>query len=152
VAPEDLYGLGDREFEHLLKKKFPSSLLVKSAFAGPAYEEITGFSFEEDNPRHRYLEDLKKRREAESLLSSSCGLGEDSLVIDIPEPIHFESDLKVRSGDAPSGFRAFSQDSALFPGDKSQTLARSLRRLRLFAPPGTKPDRVFGAFKEFLMA
>ncbi|TXT42200.1 MAG: metal dependent phosphohydrolase, partial [Spirochaetes bacterium] len=150
LAPGDLYGLGDWEFELLLKERFPSSPLVESAFQGPAYEEIASFPFEEKTPQHRLLADLKKRSETEAQLERIIGLGKDSLVIDIPESIHFESDLKVRDGAAPSGFLLFSQNSALFPGEKSQALAKSLRRLRIFAPQGIDPGRLSAAFKEFL--
>ncbi len=150
LEPRELYGLGDGEFEALLARRFPSSPLVRSAFFGQAFEEVASYPYDQANPRHRELSNLERRREAESLLASSCGAEGESVAIDIPEPIHFESELKVRGEEG--GLVPFSQASVLFPGGKSAFLAASLRRIRLFAQRGSEGGRLAAAFEEFLMA
>lgn len=131
VMPEELYGLDDNKFYELMTKREEHGL-IKAVFSGKLYSLCYETVFDPDNAMHKKAESIENRAEMELLLSESTGFG--SLIIDIPEPISFESNLPVL--DSNRDFHSF---STAFGPDLVATFARSLRILRIYCDG--EPDK-----------
>lgn len=131
LDPENLYGIDDAGFAALVRgSSTPCLEPARSVLEGRLYAKVAEFRFDAGNPVHRDLGDLEVRTEAEAALALAANLDETDLVIDIPEPVHFESELKVRSS---SGLRSFENGRGLFGSGSIADLEQSLRIIRVFA-------------------
>ena len=108
---------------------------------GRLYRLVADLAYDPASSVHAELNDLGKRREAESTLALAANLGDSDVLIDIPEPISFESDLDI---DTDQGLLPFSSSSAIFGTDSARNLVGNLRRIRIFvhsgAEGGTLPE------------
>lgn len=139
LRAEQLYGLDDEEFFSLFDSiAFPPARLVQGVFERRLFKSIAEEPFTESLSSHRALLDLDARRRKEKELAIAIGnavgtkLSEESIIIDIPEPISFEIDLPVRSGEAT---RPFLSSESVFDSSVIESFACSLRRLRIVASP-----------------
>ncbi|MDR2078815.1 MAG: HD domain-containing protein [Treponema sp.] len=134
ITPEDLYGLDDAGLFGLLSdSSHPLFHLAEKVHAGRFYTVIAEFPFEET--LHRSLLDISKRSRHEAALAAELSLpgktlGPESIIIDIPEPISFETGLVV----ADEGCY-FSESSSVFNPKVVDSLIKSLRIIRIFVDP-----------------
>jgi uncharacterized protein len=135
LAPEALYGLDDEGFFSLLRSiDFPPFSLAREVFEGRSYEAVVDAPFDGADGRQAALLELGPRLAAEESLARAAGVGSLDLVIDIPEPISFETDLKVLL--EPGSTVPFSESATVFAPQVVADFARSLRRIRVFARAG----------------
>lgn len=132
IVPEDLYGLDDHGFYALMGQRGRDGQgLIKSVFNGDLLKSRFELPFDASNPAHRRVADLSLRPGIEADLAGLSGVSQ--VVVDVPEPISFESDLPV------IGFGAgFSAYATVFRPEVVDSFTRSLRVLRVFssADPG----------------
>jgi HD superfamily phosphohydrolase len=148
IAAERLYGLDDAGFKSLVAGGQPESFQpATDAFAGRLYGLVGEIAYDRANMIHADLNDLGKRLEAEAALALAANLGEADIVIDIPEPIDFETNLCVKTS---AGREAFSQRSQLFGPESLKGLVQSLRRIRIFAHPRVEAASLQSLAQELL--
>lgn len=133
ISPEDLYHQDDKGIFRLLEKtNYPEKKPAEDLKLGKIYHIIAEEPFQNENPKHKDLEDLHKRRTAEESLaehfSNKTGskIGSEDIVIDIPERISFESDLFISDEE-----KIFSESSTVFSKEFIKTLVPSLRKIRI---------------------
>jgi HD superfamily phosphohydrolase len=138
IAGEELYNLDDQGLFALMESRSSggSGLFALAAMVrdGKLYETAAEFSF--DEKAHSPLRKIGRRTELEENLAAelSRGLGNPvcpgQIIIDVPEPVSFESGLYV----ADEG-RYFGESSSAFKGELIDALVSSLRVVRIFAEP-----------------
>jgi HD superfamily phosphohydrolase len=135
IAPEELYNLDDEGLFSLMaakQKKFPLFSLAKKVREGKLYTEIASEVY--DERKHERLLPLEERgaREAELAADISrkngISIAPDSIIIDVPEPVSFETDLFVRDEN-----RGFGESSSAFKKSVVEAFVRSLRKVRIFS-------------------
>ncbi len=148
LQPEQLYGLDDAAFRRLLEAG-PRELFrpALEALEGRLYRLVADIPFDPTSGLHADLNDLEKRLDAEATLAMAADLGESEVLIDIPEPIGFETDLEVETG---GDLLPFSRGSALFGEESAARLVVGLRRIRIFVHPRAKGDALAGLAAELL--
>lgn len=148
IGPDSLYGLDDHEFRNVFAHNDDRAFApAKAAFAGRLYMLVAEVPYDASNIVHGDLNDLGKRLEAESALAMAANLPETDVVIDIPEPVSFESDFMVR---VQQKWEAFSSRSPFFKAGSIEALKSSLRKIRIFARPGVDKQSMQGLSKELL--
>jgi hypothetical protein len=150
LRTEELYGLDDDGFYARLRAlPFEAFSLAEDVFEGRPFCCILDLPFDEARESHRALIDLDSRLGLEEALASRAGgrLGFLDLVLDLPEGVSFETDLRVlredtpredtRGGAAPgegaSRAVSFAESPTVFSPPVVAGFGRSLRRIRLFA-------------------
>lgn len=147
VAPEELYRIDDRQFADLLaSRRAPCMEPALRVFGGSTYPVVIDIAFDAANPVHQDLLELGRRREAEATLASAAGLPDNDIVVDIPEPISFETELPVYG---ERGGCAFSESDTVFSADIVHRFPRSLRRVRVFV---REPDDRVARMAESLLS
>jgi len=148
IAPESLYGLDDGGFRNLIAEGDRGIFRpAREAFAGNLYVPVGEATYDPENATHEDLTDLSKRLEAETAVAMAAKLGDSDIVIDIPEPIDFETSLFVRT----NGSREpFSRRSKMFGPETLEGLVRSLRKIRIFAHRKVEAASLKGLAKELL--
>jgi len=144
VAPETLYGLDDHGFYDLLSPRDASGLIA-AVFSGALYRPCLELPYDPGNAAHARAADLRSRSDLEAGLARQSGA--ERVIIDLPEPISFETDLSV-VGEG----RRFEACSAAFGPEVVASFARSLRVLRVYAPDGDGARAVATAAAELLAA
>jgi hypothetical protein len=130
IAGEELYNLDDQGLFSLLGV----SPLVQAVRDGRLFSAAAEFPF--DDALHKPLLDIKNRSRLEESLAAelSAGLGKPirpgELIIDIPEPVSFETGLFV----ADEG-RSFAAGSSAFKPELVEAFVKSLRIVRVFIDP-----------------
>jgi HD superfamily phosphohydrolase len=148
IRPEELYGLDDEGFYSMLRGlEYPSIALADAVFEGRIYSTILDLPFDGGDGSHAALLDLGSRLEAEAALAKEGGIGALDLVIDLPEPISFETELTVLGDSDAAAARRFSESPTVFSPPVVAGFASSLRRLRVFAREGS--DRLSRAARAF---
>lgn len=136
IHAEELYGLDDEGlFSLLAARKRPAYALAAAAREGRFYSIIREFPFDGTLASHRPLADRTERAEEERILaaslSSRCGFSIDPnhLIIDLPEPISFETGLFVYDEKS-----SFGQSSTVFHDRVVASFTRALRVVRICVP------------------
>ena len=130
---DDLYGLDDQQFFMLPSlKKFPNAPL----FAAVRDNRLYRLGFEKPYEAQGVLEaqtgEVADRTAFESALASRLGVPESQVIVDIPEPISFESDIPILGeGGTLKRFWDFDQ---IFSYDIGKVFTKSLRKFRIFTP------------------
>lgn len=129
------YNLDDYSFDNLAQS-YPqllnNVLLVRdNKLFATRYEE----SFNENNAFDHYCRPLEQREKIEEILYSILkkkhpSLREDQIIIDIPEPISFESDIPLVFADG--SVVAFKDHDDLFTKDVRVKFIKTLRKTRIF--------------------
>jgi HD superfamily phosphohydrolase len=157
LQPEELYGLDDDGFHALMRSlgggtgprawSAPGpAALAEAVFEGRTFETVLDLPYEAANPRHAVLADLGSRLRAEEELAARASvrggaMGPLDLVIDLPEPISFETDLPVL-GPGGIGATPFTESPTVFSPPVVAGFAAALRRVRVFAArPGEAVER-----------
>ncbi len=143
LSPQDLYGLDDDSFYASLRAtRFAPFALAEAVFEGRLYPVVLDIPFDEADARHRALLDLGSRLRiegdiAELASATRSRLDPLGIVVDLPEPVSFETDLGVmvdggsrKGGRAPT--LAFAESPTVFSPPVVAGFARALRRVRVF--------------------
>jgi HD superfamily phosphohydrolase len=135
IAPGELYGLDDQELFGLLSRRdYPAGRLAALVKDGRLYPAAAEIPF--DEAIHAHLSRIGDRHQNETALaadlSARTGIAvkAEEIIIDVPEPIDFETGLYV-NGES----RYFEESSTVFKPRTVKDFVRSLRVLRIFADP-----------------
>ncbi|AEE16587.1 HD domain-containing protein [Treponema brennaborense] len=129
IQPEQLYGQDDTGIHSLLDfppECFPEGVCADGVRTRQLFTVIGEIPFDENNPLHKKLEDLRCRTETEQNLAEKLKIAGPQLLIDIPERISFESDLWIGDESVP-----FSKSSTVFSELTIDSFTRSLRKIRI---------------------
>lgn len=148
LASDSLYGLDDRGFQNLIEDGNPRLFsCAQDAFLGRQYLPVCDVSFDPLNQLHTDLDNLDRRTEAEASLAMAANLNDTDIVIDIPEPVSFETDLGVR---VDGKVEKFIDMTSLFNPKSMASLTASLRRIRIYAHPRVDRKSIEGLARELL--
>ena len=136
IPGEELYHLDDQGLYNLAERqKHPIFKLVESVRNGRLFETAAEVKFEESV--HGKLKDLFLRSGMEEALAGELSkilgksLGKDDLIIDLPEPVSFDSGLFVVDENC-----FFPDSSSAFKSSLVDAFVKSLRIIRVFVDPG----------------
>ena len=140
VAGEELYNLDDQGLFTLLRDRASRSGAAETAASlaeavqeGRLYGTAAEFSFVESD--HLRLRDIKNRSRYEENLSgelrkAGIPLGPGALIIDVPEPVSFETGLYVTDEEC-----FFGESSSTFRLETVNAFVKSLCVIRVFVDP-----------------
>jgi HD superfamily phosphohydrolases len=138
IREEDLYFLDDEQFATLPDKHpdFTPFELISDERNGKLCSCPFEKDYEKNGPLEKAASDIYKRREAEerlykALSAHNSGLKPHQVIIDVPEPIKFESDISILT---ENGKARFDEVDPLFSKDIKNLFAKSLRKVRIFTP------------------
>jgi HD superfamily phosphohydrolase len=129
IAEEELYNLDDQSLFSLLRGK-KSFDLVESVWNGGLYSTVAEIPFNEAD--HACLKDIRGRSRREELLteefrSAGVPLRPGDLIIDVPEPISFETGLFVIDENCH-----FTESSSAFKTATLLSFVKTLYTIRIF--------------------
>jgi HD superfamily phosphohydrolase len=158
IAPEELYDLDDQGLFALMASRvsklgtpqFEPFSLAAQVRDGKLFSEAASFPY--DEAQHSALRDIEKRRAQGEALATETGrvtgknISAESLIIDVPEPVSFETELFVRDEDRP-----FGESSSAFKKSTLEAFVRSLQTVRIFtAVPTDIPESVLHKSEKWL--
>ena len=132
IAAEELYGLDDQNLFALLKEKTGSSL-GEAVWNGRLFSTVAEIGFDEAD--HGRLKDIGSRprheeRLAEEFRRAGIPLTSDDLIIDVPEPVSFETGLFVIDEHC-----SFAGSSSAFKARTLDSFVKTLYTVRVFVNP-----------------
>lgn len=132
----ELYGLDDEGlFSLLASRSNPAFALAGWVREARFFELIHELPFDPAQKAHLELEKLETRGKKEQALADGLSpiagraILPHELIIDLPEPVSFETGLFVRDENCP-----FSRSSTVFRPEVVSSFTRSLRIIRVCAP------------------
>ena len=125
LTPDDLYGLDDESLFQTGRGD-GAFRLFDMVHGRELFKMTHEVVFDDTNPYHMSLLDLKKRGEEEAKLAEKLSCDSASVIIDVPENITFETTLPVYENGT---FRSFSGRAGL------ETFSDPLRKIRIFVDP-----------------
>jgi len=139
INAKELYNLDDQGlFALAAKRDFPLFSLLDSVKDGRLFSMAAEIPFDEE--AHKVLFSVSERSRMEEELAADISgeisgiLGKDlesgELIIDLPEPISFESGLFINDENC-----FFGEGSTVFKSGMVNTLVKSLRIIRIFTDP-----------------
>lgn len=136
LAEEELYNLDDQSLFTLLREKTgdsAGSALAGAVWSGRLFTVAAEIPFADED--HACLKDISRRSRYEEQLASAfrsagISLGSDDLIIDIPEPVSFETGLFVRDEQ-----HCFSESSSAFKAETLNSFVKTLYTIRIFVNP-----------------
>jgi HD superfamily phosphohydrolase len=133
IAREELYNLDDQSlFSLMAGRSHPLFVLAEKVRNGRFYAAAAEFPFDEED--HRGLLDIQARSGYEAALAGELSgalhirIPPEELVIDVPEPVSFETGLYVKDEG-----RYFSESPGIFK--TGAAFVQSLRIVRIFTDP-----------------
>jgi HD superfamily phosphohydrolase len=134
IAPEELYGLDDQGlFYFLASKNYPLGKLAAAVRDGQLYTASVEVPYTEEE--HGALAGLSTRSLHEERLAAEFSrmtgktIQPEEVIIDLPEPVSFETGLYVRDEG-----KIFSASSSAFKDGLVADLTKTLRMVRVFIP------------------
>jgi HD superfamily phosphohydrolase len=129
IAGEELYGLDDQGLFTLLGEKTDNTL-AQAVWEGKLYSVAAEIPFLEAD--HAYLKDIKKRSQFERHLAGKfrrlgIPLDNGDLIIDVPEPVSFETGLFVVDENC-----GFPDSSSAFGAETLNSFVKTLYTVRIF--------------------
>ena len=140
IAAEELYNLDDQGLFLLMAAKqgdFPGFSLAEKVREGKLFTEIGSFFFDEQ--KHASLLPIEKRKGLEAVLAeeisriTSDRINTESIIIDVPEPVSFETKLFVRDENC-----TFGESSSAFKKSAVEAFVHTLRKVRIFCEKNLK--------------
>jgi hypothetical protein len=135
ITGNELYNLDDQGlFTLTVQRNHPLFSLVSSVRSGRLFSIAAEIPF--DGETHGKLLDLSGRSRMEESLAAEYSaflkkpLGGNAIIIDLPEPISFESGLFVTDENC-----FFSEGSSAFKSSLVDAFVNSLRTIRVFIDP-----------------
>jgi uncharacterized protein len=140
IHAHDLYGLDDEDFTRTFTdSKYPPFRLIADVSSRRLYPLVREFPAGELLPAVADIaSDLAARSRLEAAIAEETAshsrrpVEPNRIIIDIPEPISFESDLTIDTG---TGCRPFPESGTVFNRTVVADFARSLRKIRVFVHP-----------------
>jgi HD superfamily phosphohydrolase len=132
IAGEELYNLDDQGLFSLLREK-TGSMLAESVWNGRLHSVAAEIPYTEAD--HACLKDIGKRSHyeenlAEEFRSAGIPLGPGDLIIDVPEPVSFETGLFVLDEQC-----SFAESSSAFKAETLSSFVNTLYTIRIFVNP-----------------
>jgi HD superfamily phosphohydrolase len=133
IAGEELYGLDDQNLYTLLREK-TGSALAEAVWNGRLYASAAEIPY--NAAEHACLNDIGSRSRFEARLTeefnSALGrcAGPGDLIIDVPEPVSFETGLFVRDENC-----GFTESSSAFKAETLNSFVKSLYTVKIFINP-----------------
>jgi len=132
IAGEELYGLDDHSLFALLREKTGSGL-AEAVWEGRLHGVAAEIPYVEED--HACLRDISRRSVYESRLASElaptgAALGPGDLIVDLPEPISFETGLFVLDEG-----RDFAESTSAFKNETINSFVKTLYTIRIFVAP-----------------
>jgi HD superfamily phosphohydrolase len=137
VSPEELYNLDDQGLFTLMKSRsHPLFVLADKLREGRLYAAAVEFPYQEE---HRGLLDIKNRSQYEEnlageLRNAGIPVRPEEVIIDVPEPVSFETGLFVWDEN-----RYFAESSSAFTAETVNSFVKSLYIIRIFTDPVHEP-------------
>jgi HD superfamily phosphohydrolase len=133
IAGEELYNLDDQSLFSLLKEKKTGNSLAQAVWNGNLHSVAAEIPF--NQAEHTPLKDIAKRSLYEKQLagefrSAGIQLGDDDLIIDVPEPVSFETGLFVLDENC-----SFAESSSAFKTTTLDSFVKTLYTIRIFISP-----------------
>jgi hypothetical protein len=133
IAPEELYDLDDQGLFALMgRRSCPQFNLADKVREGRLYIAAAEFPYDGEyqnlldiGRRSRYEENL-----AGALRDAGIAIQPGEVIIDVPEPVSFETGLFVRDED-----RCFAESSSAFTAETVDSFVKTLYTIRVFADP-----------------
>jgi len=136
VRPEELYGLDDEMFlTDIGSRPFPPFSLIRRVGRRDLLKPVVDLPFVPE--RHDHLSRMESRRSIEKEIArelsrkSSPPVEPFEVILDIPDPISFESHAPVFQ----EGRRFSFSELSVFTPAVVERFTTTLRRIRLFVPP-----------------
>jgi hypothetical protein len=147
LSAEALYHLDDEgvfSALHAAGSAFPERVCAEGVRAGRLFSIAAEFPFDEQNPLHVVLEDIKARTKAEARLAEALEILPECVIIDIPERITFESGLWIFDEQTP-----FTDSSTVFTKTTVNLFSQRLRKIRCMINSQQNRNRIKSRLDEF---
>jgi HD superfamily phosphohydrolase len=133
IAGEELYNLDDQSLFFLLKEKKTGNALAQSVWNGRLYFTAGEIPFNQAD--HASLKDIAMRSRHEERLAgefrrAGIPLGDNDIIIDVPEPVSFEAGLFVLDENL-----SFAESSSAFKTTTLDSFVKTLYTIRIFINP-----------------
>jgi HD superfamily phosphohydrolase len=134
IAAEELYNLDDSGLFAMLEER-GGARAARGVRDGCLYRPAAEFLY--NHEEHQGLADLGKRHALERELAARLGLGPEELIIDVPEPISFETGLGIRGAGEHAA-------RGVFTAETIEAFRKALRVVRVFVDPSreTAPESI----------
>jgi HD superfamily phosphohydrolase len=139
LRKESLYGLTDAGFFAMLEGlSFKPIILVQKVRLRQLYKRVFSIPIEAGNSLHRKLEDLSYCLKLEARLAARVSkiigraVGEEEIIIDLPERISFEIDLPLYDEELAESV-SFKNSRSVFSEQVVSGFTNSLRHISLIA-------------------
>jgi uncharacterized protein len=139
LTPDSLYNIDDEVFfTRFTADPYPPFQLLRDMAARNLYTAVCELPVGRDFDETSAAADLNRRLELESDIAREVSrkLGKhvpsEWVIIDIPEPVHFEVDFPVIE---PDGVVPFLESGSVFTRETVENFIRVLRNARLFVHP-----------------
>jgi len=132
IAGEELYDLDDQSLFGLLREK-NGNALADAVWKGKPYSVAAEIPYNEAD--HACLKDIGRRslyeeQLAQEFRSKGIALGPSDLIIDLPEPVSFETGLFVLDEK-----RNFAESTSAFKTETINSFVKTLYTIRIFVVP-----------------
>ncbi len=156
IKYNELYFLDDNEFNNLCKErriKTEALVLVDCVDKGKLLERKFEKVYEENGKAELKLKNLFSRDETENMVFELLkpdypSLKEYEVIIDIPEPINFESSISIL--DKNGNVREIQDEDIIFSKKVSKEFQNRLRNVALFLPSYVSEKKAEDAFRRAL--
>jgi HD superfamily phosphohydrolase len=149
IAPEELYNLDDQGlFALMASRSHPLFCLADKLREGRFYAVAAEFPYHD---AYRGLLDIGKRSRYEenlagALWEAGVPIKPEAVIIDVPEPVSFETGLFVRDE-----ARYFAESSSAFGTETVNSFVKTLYTIRVFIDPAHEPEiKALPAFHDIL--
>lgn len=132
LLPTNLYGLTDDQFyQKCSSPTISTSHLIRQTKTGKLFSTFKEQPFDQDNKLHRDLLNLEFRVDYEKSLAKKMGLNSSDVIIDIPEPINFETTFPIKDGEKTT---LFLNSHTVFSKPVVKGFQENLRIIRYLCP------------------
>ena len=152
ITFDDLYLKDDDEFRRITERypSFKPFSLIDEAEHGRLFERKTMKNFDENGSIERKALPINRRADAENeiydmLKKKYTSLRPFEVIIDIPEPISFETKIRIKSED---GLVRETQPDEIIFSQASNLFSRNLRKTALYLPQYVDTEDARMAFME----
>ena len=153
ISCSDLYFIDDSQFSRFpeMHESYEPFSLITRVFGNQLLSRVFEKPYEEGGRLETQGADLFRRLEIESSLYEELRkhypeLKEYEIVIDIQEPVSFESSTMILSDE---GVRPFSEVTQVFTNDVNRQFTSSLRNVSLYAPGYVSEKLALGIINEY---
>ncbi len=151
LKKEELVMLDDFQFQGLENRDYAPFSLIRAVADNRLFKASYTKDWESDGKLEKAAGDIERRFEAEDriwdgLKEKYPALQRFEVVIDIPEPISFESDVRIIMEDGTS--KSFGEVTNLFTKDVGKQFSKSLRVVSVFTPEYVSKESVERIIKD----